>query len=203
MKKIINNERISLLKKFFYKNKHLPSYRELGKLFNFSSPNSATRFYRAAIEEGLVIKSGRELIPTNLLTGLRCYNSISAGFPSPAEDELCDIISIDEYLIENRESSFLVKVTGDSMIGAGIMPGDLIIVDRGKRPFSGDIVIAEVDGEWTLKFFIQNKKNILLRAANPKYSDIKPKSELKIGGVVTGVIRSYRKRDRQLRIGGI
>jgi repressor LexA len=118
---------------------------------------------------------------------------VQAGFPSPEEEALCDIMSIDEYLITKPESSFLLKVSGDSMIGEGINDGDLVIVERGREPKNGDIVIAEVDGEWTMKYFTRKGKTIILEAANPKYPPIKPKSELRLGGVVTAVIRKYHQ----------
>jgi len=94
---------------------------------------------------------------------------IQAGFPSPAEEELRDLISLDEYLITRPESSFLLKVSGDSMAGAGIMPGDLVIVEKGREPQSGDIILAQVDGEWTMKYFSKRGGRILLEAANEKY----------------------------------
>jgi repressor LexA len=119
--------------------------------------------------------------------------SVQAGFPSPEEEVLSDTISMDEYLINKPETSFLLQVSGDSMTGAGIMEGDLVIIERGRTPKIGDIVIAEVDEDWTMKYFQKQGKQIVLVAANPKYPDIKPRSELKLGGVVIAVIRKYHK----------
>lgn len=113
------------------------------------------------------------------------------GYPSPAEEELQDIISIDEYLITRPESSFLVTVRGDTMRGAGIMEGDVVIVEKGREPRNGDIVLAEADGEWTMKYFIRKGKEIVLQAASAKYATIRPKNELRLGGVITAVIRKY------------
>jgi SOS regulatory protein LexA len=118
--------------------------------------------------------------------------TIEAGFPSPAEEELIDTISLDELLIQNREASFLLKVTGDSMTGAGILPNDMVIVDRGQTPKSGDIVIAEVDGQWTMKYLRKRGESVILIPANPKYKPIRPKHELKIAGVVTAGVRKYK-----------
>ena len=117
--------------------------------------------------------------------------SVHAGWASPEEEALCDIISLDEYLITRPASSFLVKVTGDSMSGAGIMDGDLVIVEKGRNPKNGDIILAEVDGEWTMKYFRRKGKEIVLEAANEKYPIIKARTELRLGGVVTAVIRKY------------
>jgi len=98
---------------------------------------------------------------------------------------------MDEYLIPRPNSSFLLEVSGDSMIGEGIMEGDLVIVERGREPKTGDVVIAEVDGEWTLKYFKKRNGQVTLEAANPKYPVIRPKSELRLGGIVTAVVRKY------------
>jgi len=78
------------------------------------------------------------------------------------------------------------------MSGAGILPGDMVIVDKGQTPKSGDIVIAQVDGEWTMKYLRKRGDSITLVPANPKYQPIKPKNELKISGVVTAVVRKYK-----------
>lgn len=118
--------------------------------------------------------------------------TVEAGFPSPAEEELVDTLSLDELLIRNREASFLLKVTGDSMTGAGILPNDMVVVDRSETPKSGDIVIAEVDGQWTMKYLRKRGDSVMLIPANPKYKPIRPKNELKIAGVVTAVVRKYK-----------
>jgi repressor LexA len=118
--------------------------------------------------------------------------SVEAGFPSPAEEELVDTLSLDDLLIQNRDASFLLKVSGDSMTGAGIMPGDMVIIDKGQTPKSGDIVIAQVDGEWTMKYLRKRGNDVVLVAANPKYQPIRPRNELKISGVVTAVVRKYK-----------
>ena len=114
------------------------------------------------------------------------------GWPSPAEEELVDILSLDDYLIPHPDQSYLVKIKGDSMIDAGIRPGDLVIVERGRTARDGDIVIAQVDGEWTMKTYEKRGSVVKLLAANKKYTPIIPKSELLIGGVVTAAIRKYK-----------
>lgn len=129
----------------------------------------------------------------NLLSfhGLPVVGYISAGFPSPEEEALRDILSFDEYLITRPNSSFILEVSGDSMINAGIMQGDLVIVEKGRNPKTGDIVIAEVDGEWTMKYFRKEGGKIFLEAANPNYAPIHPKRMLRLGGIVTAVVRKY------------
>jgi len=79
------------------------------------------------------------------------------------------------------------------MIGEGIRTDDLVVLDKRREPKNGDIVAAYIDNEWTLKYFKKADGKIVLEAANPKYPAIKPKAELKIGGVVTAVIRKYHR----------
>jgi SOS regulatory protein LexA len=131
-------------------------------------------------------------VPPALAGSVRVLGTIEAGFPSPAEEELVDTLSLDDLLIQNREATFLLKVSGDSMTGAGILPGDMVLVDRSRTAKSGDVVIAEVDGQWTMKYLRKRGNNVTLLPANPKYQPITPKEELRIGGVVTAVVRKYK-----------
>jgi len=118
---------------------------------------------------------------------------IMAGFPTPAEEELQDLLSLDEYLIPRPGSSFMVRVSGDSMTEAGILSGDLVIVEKGRNPRTGDIVIAEVDGEWIMNYFRKEGKNIILEAANSRHAPSYPHIELRLAGIVTAVIRKYHQ----------
>ena len=127
------------------------------------------------------------------VVGLMINGEVCAGFPSPAEEELREVISFDEYLVAHPETSFLLSVTGDSMTGAGIMEKDLVIVERGRQPKNGDIILAEVDGNWTMKYLRKKGKTITLEAANPKYPPIVPQEELRIAGVVTALVRKYHR----------
>jgi repressor LexA len=101
-------------------------------------------------------------------------------------------MSLDEYLISNKDATYILEVKGDSMIDEGIKEGDLVIAERSKEPKNGDIVIAEVDGGWTMKYLRKdNRGKTYLEAANKKYQPIYPEHELKIAAVVKGVIRKY------------
>ena len=132
------------------------------------------------------------IIPKSIGNSIRILGTVEAGSPIPAEEELADTISLDKLLIENPTATFMLKVSGDSMSDAGILPGDMVIVDKGQDPKNSDIVIAEVDGQWTMKYLKKRGDSITLVPANPKYKPIRPKNELKIAGVVTAVVRKYR-----------
>ena len=123
---------------------------------------------------------------------IRRLGVIEAGFPSPAEEELLDTMTLDEWLIKRREATYMLEVKGLSMMNAGILPGDTALVERGRDPKHGDIVIACVDGKWTMKFYhILADKRIVLVPANPKFSPIYPKEELRVEAIVIAIIRKY------------
>jgi SOS regulatory protein LexA len=179
---------------FFRENRRMPTYSEMLDLLGVKSKSVVHFWINKLLAKGLLEKDSRGFLkPTRRSLALPMVGDVAAGFPSPAEEELRDVISFDEYLITRPGSSFILTVSGDSMTGAGIMEGDLVIVERDREPRNGDIVIAEVDGEWTIKYFRKEGRNIILEAANPKYKTIKPKSELRLGGVVTAVIRKYHR----------
>jgi SOS regulatory protein LexA len=177
---------------FYRKAKRMPSYSEIAKLLGFKSKNASYKLVNKMIELGLVAKdSSGKIIPKRILGETRLLGTVEAGFPSPAEEELSDTITLDEYLIKNKEATYMLKVSGDSMLDAGIRPGDIVLVERNKSPKDGDIVIAEVDGEWTMKYLKKSGNNFTLIPGNKKYKPIVPKSELKISAVVTAVVRKY------------
>jgi DNA polymerase V len=127
--------------------------------------------------------------------------SVVAGFPSPAEQYLEPPLDLNELLVKRPAATYFVRVQGDSMEGKGIYDGDLLVVDRSLDPRDGDVVIAAVDGEFTVKTLsvgkgergMGNGKVIRLVAANPKYPDIilKGMSELRLFGKVTAVIHRF------------
>ena len=170
----------------------MPSYGELAQLLNYKSKYAAQYVANKWVEEGIIGKddTGR-LTPGRIFMPVRLLGTVQAGFPSPAEEENVDTISLDDWLIKDKESSFMLKVAGESMIDAGIQPGDMVILEKGKQPKQDDIVVAEVDHEWTIKYFNKKGSTITLVPANKKFKPIIPKEELKLAGVVTAVIRKY------------
>ena len=115
---------------------------------------------------------------------------VPAGFPSPADDYVQDRVDLNEHLILHREASFILRVSGWSMVGSGIFDGDEIIVDRAIEPQDGHVVVAVIDGELTVKRLRKSKGKIRLAAENPEYPDIEfaEGEELLIWGVVTRVL---------------
>jgi repressor LexA len=178
---------------FYVKAKRMPTYSEMLRLFGVQSKNAVFKRISRLVLAGFLHKDSKgRILPTKVQKPVFLLGFIKAGFPSPAEEETLDLLSLDEYLISNPQSTFLLKVDGDSMIDAGIMPGDLVLIQRGLQPKTGDIVVACVDDEWTLKYFEKEKGKVQLRAANKKYPLIEPKRELTIGGVVIANVRKYK-----------
>ena len=185
-------DKLPLLKKFFKKNRRLPSYSEMLKLFGFSSKNAVFKLINKWVDSGFIVKEEGKLAPTSKFFALPLFGVIKAGFPILAEENK-DYLTLDDYLIEDPNSSFLLKVSGDSMINAGIFEGDIVIIERKKEAVIGDIVLAQIDHEWTLKIFKRDRLRRIayLEAANPKYPIFYPKEDLQIFGIVKAVIRKF------------
>lgn len=118
---------------------------------------------------------------------LLAMTGVSAGFPSPAQDYYDGPIDLNAHLIKDPTSTFVIRVAGDSMEGAGISDGDEVIVDRAATPRDGSVVIAVLDGEMTIKRLRLTGSQVILRPDNPRYPDIvvDDLSELVLWGVVT------------------
>ncbi len=118
--------------------------------------------------------------------------SVPAGFPSPAEDHIEKTLDLNEFLVRHPQATFFLRVSGDSMSGAGITDKDILIVDRSIEPTHGKIVIAILDGELTVKRLHRKNGKILLLPESPKFKpiEIKSESDLQVWGVVTNVIKS-------------
>jgi len=116
--------------------------------------------------------------------------TVSAGFPSPAEDFVDKKLDLNEYLIKNQPATFLVRVNGSSMINAGIYDGDILVVDRSLEPTEGKIVIGVIDGEFTVKRIIRKGKKFYLQPENEDFDPIEISEEMdfKIWGIVTYAI---------------
>lgn len=180
------------LRSFYHKHRRLPSYSEMCEMFGFTSKRSAFTIVQKLIANGVVEKdSDGKLIPKKLFSFINVLGNVQAGTPTPAEQQLLETMSFNHFLINKPDKSYLLRVSGDSMIDAGIHPGDLVVVENGSTPKVGDIVVAEVDGDYTLKYFQKEKEKVVLVPANKKFSPIYPKEHLQIVGVVVSVIRKY------------
>ena len=110
---------------------------------------------------------------------------------SAAEEGHLDTINLEAHLIRHPQATYLLRVQGESMRDAGILPGDAVLMERRNEAKMGDIVIAELDGEWTIKIFRRRGRRVWLEPANPHFPTIIPKQNLRIAAVVIAVIRTY------------
>lgn len=122
--------------------------------------------------------------------------AVVAGFPSPAEQYVEPPLDLNEFLVRRPAATYFVNVEGDSMVGVGIRHGDLLVVDRSLRPADGDIVIAAVDGSYTVKTYRCDAKGVRLVPANPAYPviSLEPGQELDYFGKVTACIHRFVKK---------
>jgi len=122
-------------------------------------------------------------------------SSAVCGFPSPAEQYVESPLDLNELLVHKPAATFFVRAAGDSMTGAGISPGDILVVDRSLEAVNGAIVIASVDDEFTVKYLRRDESGVRLEAANRRYKPVcfSDGMELKIFGVVTAVIHQFVK----------
>ncbi|MES2607401.1 MAG: translesion error-prone DNA polymerase V autoproteolytic subunit [Pseudomonadota bacterium] len=133
--------------------------------------------------------------PSPSLLAMPFYDcSVSAGFPSPADDRFGLTMDLNKHLVQNAPSTFFVRTSGESMLNAGINDGDLLVVDRSIIAKNNDIVIAAVDGDLTVKRLIHNNGRTILQAENPAFSNIELTEDMAVSlwGVVTNVIHSLR-----------
>lgn len=177
---------------FYSRNRRMPGYQELMEITGYRSKNAVYKLINRLVEAGVLEKDpGGRLSPGRNIWGTKVLGAVEAGFPAPAEEELLDVMDFDEYLAPNKESTYILKVKGDSMIDAGIHEGDMIIVERRATYKPGQIVVASVDGEYTLKYLRKQGDKFHLEPANKAYKPIYPKEHMTIEAVVTAVVRKY------------
>lgn len=186
----------SELQSFYKDNKRMPTYTEMMKLFGLKSKNAIFKIVQKLLDAGVVAKDhlGR-LVPTEVFRGdiysIPKLGFVTAGFPASVEEELGDTVDLDNLLIGKKELTYMLEVDGDSMIDAHIEDGDMVLVEKRNSAVDGDIVIAEVDGEFTMKYFKKEGTRVWLEPANKKYKPIYPVHSFNIVAVLKAVIRKY------------
>ena len=170
----------------------MPTYSEMMKLFGFKSKNAIFKIVEKLIDVGLVAKDhlGR-IVPTKSFGEIPLLGLVTAGFPATVEEESHDTIDLDDFLIGKKELTYMLEVDGDSMIDAHIEKGDHVLVERVNHAKDGDIVIAEVDGEYTMKYLREKGNKKWLEPANKNYKPIYPENSLNVIAVLKAVIRKY------------
>lgn len=190
---------LNYIREFQRKRGYSPSLSDLAVAFGVRSKNAIAKVVNALVREKHLEKDpkGRikilenEEVESTPAFSLPLFGPIPAGFAAAAEEQAEELLTIEHYLVRDKNSTFLLRVKGESMINAGINDGDLVVVERGKEPKIHDIVVGVLDGAYTLKRLRKDKGKYYLQAENPEYPDLYAMDELQVAGVVRGVIRRY------------
>lgn len=182
---------LGLLQDYYAEHRAFPSYSSIGKLLGLKSKSSvAAMVARLRLAGFIDATPDKRLAPTKRFFDRPLASApVQAGLPNPIDDAQSDALTIDDYLIERPSQTVLVRVKGDSMTDAGILDGDLVVVEKAASAKRGDIVIAIVDGQFTLKRLDLDRGAFVLRPENKAYPVIRPEGTLEIFGVMVGLVR--------------
>ena len=184
---------LARLQDYYARHRVLPSYARIGTLVGLNSKASVAEMVLRLKGEGFLESSpDRRLKPGRRFFERAVAESVQAGQPTPVSDAIPETLTIDEHLIPNPSKTVLITVKGDSMIDAGIHADDVVVVEKRASAKPGDIVVAIMDNEFTLKRFDRERGRVVLRPENKAYAVIRPKDNAEIFGVVVGSFRKYR-----------
>ena len=189
----MSNDRsyLEALQDYYARYHALPSYASIGQLLGLRSKSSVAALVARLKLAGYVDSTpDKRLAPTKkFFERPLAADPVHAGMPSRIDDAPADALTLDDYLIERPSQTVLIRVKGDSMIDAGIFEGDLVVVEKRATAQKGEIVVAIVDNQFTLKRLDVERGEFLLRAENKAYPPIRPEGSLEIFGVMVGLVR--------------
>jgi repressor LexA len=182
---------LASLQDYYARHHALPSYASIGGLLGLRSKSSVAALVARLKLQGLLESTpDRRLAPTSRFFQRPLAESpVRAGLPNPVEDAPSDVLTLDDYLIERPSQTVLVRVKGDSMQDAGILDGDLAVVEKRTTARKGEIVVAIVDNQFTLKRLDLERGRFVLRPENKAYPVIHPEGALEVFGVMVGLVR--------------
>jgi SOS regulatory protein LexA len=196
---------------FYKKNRRMPSYAEVCTLFDVKSKDTAYKAVQKLLAAGYIEtdelgrilpkenyfehyfeKRTKHRSPIQFKRDLFLLGLVEAGFATPAEEQLLDRISLDDWMLpQDSTGYYMLQVKGDSMIDAGIRDSDMVIVERTSSARPGDIVVASVDGGFTIKYLREKDGKPYLQPANKDFEDIYPEESLEISAVLRSLVRKY------------
>lgn len=191
-----DREYLDQLRDYYAESRRIPSYQRICELLGFASKTAARKLLQRLENAEFVERTpdddawmpARRFFERSLAVG-----PVRAGAPDMIEGGSGEAFLVDDYLVRRPSRTVMIPVKGDSMIDAGIHDGDLVVVERSKAAKAGDFVIAIVDDEFTLKELATEKGRFVLKPHNKAYAVIRPKTQLEIYGLVTGLVRRYRE----------
>ena len=187
-------QHLGKLQVYWKRHRTFPTMQRMCEVVGLQSTASVFGLVGRLVDAGYVSRVEGRIAPTSKFFERRVVGRVRAGEPQPAGDEDFEVLTIDDYLVQDPGRTFLARVRGDSMKDAGLLDGDLVVVQKNTPNIAGDIVVAVVDGELTVKYLRQTPAGrFYLQPANSAYSDIFPKDEFEVIGVVVGQFRHYRR----------
>lgn len=185
-------EYLAKLRDYYAEHRILPSFSGMATLVGMKSKAAVSAMVGRLREAGyLDYAPDRRIQPGRRFFEREVLDNIRAGRPQSANEGGGELINIDGYLIENPSRTVLLSVKGDSMIEAGLLPGDTLIVKKNAPADPGDVVVAIVDNEFTVKYLAKDKRGFFLRPGNEAYQPIRANDRLEIYGLVVGSFRKY------------
>ena len=190
----LDSSYLEKLQDYYAEHKVIPSYSVLASLWGISAKSWVSECVRRFEEAGyLDWTPDRQLKPGARFFERRLADQpVQAGLPNPAVADGYDLITIDDHLIRVPSKTCLVRVKGESMIEAGILDGDLLVVEQQPNANVGDVVVAIVDNEFTVKYLARERNEFVLKPANKAFPVIRPRGRLEIFGVMAGLVRRTR-----------
>ena len=189
-----DNEYLAALQDYYAEHRLIPSYSAISALLGFRAKNAAAALVGRLEEAGYIRRTpDKRLTPTpRFFERPRSLATVRAGMPEAALDESSDMVSLDTLLVKTPSKTFFVPIKGDSMMDAGLLEGDTAICERTQHAKPGDIVVAFVGNELTIKTLAKERDRYVLKPENKGYPVLRP-DPLEILGVVTGSFRTYRR----------
>ena len=194
LKPAVDPAYLEKLQDYYAEHKVIPSYSVLAALWGISAKSWVSECVKRFEEAGYLdwtpdnqLKPGRRFFERRV-----AHAPVQAGLPNPAISDGYDLITIDDYLVKIPSKTALVRVKGDSMVDAGIHEGDLLVVEQQPNANVGEIVVAIVDNEFTVKYLERERGGYVLKPANKAYPVIRPRGRLEIYGVMAGLVRRTR-----------
>jgi repressor LexA len=186
---------LSRLQDYYARWRCVPAYDRLCEILGLSSRSAVGKVLERLRQQGFLERTpDRAWIPARrFFERFMAHQSVQAGAPAADADSGLTTMLLDDLLVDIPSRTLLITVRGDSMSGANIFEGDVVIVERQTVATPGDIVVAVIDGELTVKRLEKDSEGWLLRPENPSFSEIRPFGGLEIVGVVTGLARRFRK----------
>ena len=187
-------DHLTRLQDYYADNRRIPSFQRVAELMGFASKAASSKLLERLSAAGYLERTPDDdaWVPAMKFFERHLADiAVRAGGPDDLQGTTGDLFLVDQYLVRRPSTTVMVPVKGDSMIDAGIHDGDIVVVDRRQAAKAGDIVIAIVDNEFTLKELATEGRQFVLKPRNPAYPVIRPKGQLEIFGVVTGLMRRY------------